>query len=414
MIKILHFADTHIGMENYGRTNPQTGVSSRVTDFLYTMDKMIDYAIDHNADLAIFAGDAFKTRNPNPTYQREFSWRMRDLARQCPVVMLVGNHDLPVNIKKASSIEIYETLEVPNIIVCRTNSLQTIQSNAGPIQIAAVPYPVRARLLEDDASSLPTRNAISTLDENLQEHIELVIRDLATKAAESEIPRVLVGHFSVKGAIYGSERQVMLGRDIAITLGNLADPTWDYVALGHIHKHQNMTQGREDAPPIVYSGSIERIDFGEEGDEKGFVWVELERGHTRWEFVPLQTRPFITLRADVRRAGSPTQVILDEIRKYDLHNAIVRLMIKTDAESNALIQTTRIEQALRDAGAFIIAAIHRDIDQAARTRLGPTPEGLNPPELLERYLITKEVPQDRIQVLLEAAHTVFDERYSEE
>src|SRR5829696_6451136 len=108
-IRVLHFADVHIGMENYGRTDAETGLSSRVRDFLRRMDEMIEYARENDVDLTIFAGDAFKTRSPNPTYQREFAWRVRDLLALAPLVMLVGNHDLPPTMLKASSIEIYET-----------------------------------------------------------------------------------------------------------------------------------------------------------------------------------------------------------------------------------------------------------------------------------------------------------------
>src|SRR5438552_18749954 len=85
MIRMLHFADIHIGMENYGRTEPNTGLSTRVVDFLKRMDEMIAYARANGADVAIFAGDAFKNRQPNPTFQREFAWRVRDLAETCPV-----------------------------------------------------------------------------------------------------------------------------------------------------------------------------------------------------------------------------------------------------------------------------------------------------------------------------------------
>ena len=68
-IRMLHFADVHIGMENYGRIDPTTGTSTRVRDFLDRLDEVIDYAIEHEADLAVFAGDAFKDRNPEPTQQ---------------------------------------------------------------------------------------------------------------------------------------------------------------------------------------------------------------------------------------------------------------------------------------------------------------------------------------------------------
>ncbi|MFP4324011.1 MAG: exonuclease SbcCD subunit D, partial [Anaerolineales bacterium] len=104
MLRVLHFADIHIGMENYGRTDPVTGLSSRVMDFVRRLDDMVEYARAHEVDLVIFAGDAFKTRNPNPTYQREFAYRIQDLAELCPVVLLVGNHDLPTNARRASSI----------------------------------------------------------------------------------------------------------------------------------------------------------------------------------------------------------------------------------------------------------------------------------------------------------------------
>lgn len=408
MIKLLHFADVHIGMENYGRTNPQTGLSTRITDFLYRLDDMIAYAQEREVDLAIFAGDAFKNRNPNPTLQREFAWRIQDLSNLCPVILLVGNHDLPINVKKASSIEIYETLNVPNVILGQNYEVHRIQTNSGPVQVATAPYPIRARLMEDEIEH-SVRRTVDDLDALLQQRVELIIRDLAMQVEESDAPRILTGHFSVLGAMHGSEKQVMLGRDVAISLGNLATPEWDYIAMGHIHKHQNLTAGRDGMPPVVYSGSLERIDFGEEADEKGFVWAEIERGEASWKFIPVRARPFVTLRADVRQAGNPMKMIFDTIKKHDVTEAVVRVIVTADMETNALIQTNPIEQALRDAGASVVASIQRDVDQPSRMRLGPTPEGLAPLELLERYLYSKEVSPDRIAVLMEAAQNLIED-----
>jgi exonuclease SbcD len=395
-------------MENYGRTNPQTGLSTRVTDFLYRLDDMIAYAQEREVDLAIFAGDAFKNRNPNPTLQREFAWRIQDLSNLCPVVLLVGNHDLPINAKKASSIEIYETLNVPNVILGQHYEVHHIQTKSGPVQVATAPYPIRARLMEEEIEN-SVRRTVDDLDALLQKRVELIIRDLAMQADESDAPRILTGHFSVLGAMRGSEKQVMLGRDVAISLGNLATPEWDYIAMGHIHKHQNLTAGRDGMPPLVYCGSLERIDFGEEGDEKGFVWAEVERGAASWNFVPVRARPFVTLRADVRQAGNPMKMILDTVKKHDVTDAVVRVIIEADMETNALIQTNPIEQALREAGASVIASIQRDVDQPSRMRLGPTPEGLSPLELLERYLQSKEISPARIAVLMEAAHNMIED-----
>lgn len=404
-IRLLHFADVHIGMENYGRTDPATGLSSRVVDFLRRMDEMVAYARDHEVDLAIFAGDAFKSRNPNPTFQREFAWRIQDLAALCPVVLLVGNHDLPNIDKRASSIEIYETLRVPNTILGRDYTLLTVETKRGPVLVGTAPYPVRNHLLRD--VDLPHNRTIAQIDGVLGEHLDRRLQEMAEEASNFDMPRILTGHFSVSGAVLGSERSVMLGRDVTVMLSTVADPVWDYVALGHIHQHQCLTLGRADVPPVVYSGSLERIDFGEEADKKGFVWAEVERGRARWEFVEVGCRPFVTLRVDVRRAGDPNQVVLETIARHDLRDAIVRVIITADPETDLLLQDRLIHSALLDAHANHVAAIQRDVERPARLRLGTSPEGLDPDQLLERYLSSKEMPPDRIAVLVDHARRIF-------
>jgi len=405
-IRLLHFADIHIGMENYGRTDPNTGLSSRVVDFLRCMDEMVEHALLSDVDLVIFAGDAFKSRNPTPTFQREFAFRIQDLASHCPVVLLVGNHDLPTIDKRASSIEIYETLNVPNTILGRSYKTHQIETKRGPVLVATAPYPVRSHLLRD--MDIPHHFTIAEIDALLEQHLDRKLMELAVQASAMPMPRVLVGHFTVAGAVWGSERSVMLGRDVQVMLSTLADPAWDYVALGHIHRHQCLTLGRADVPPVVYSGSLERIDFGEENDPKGYVCVELSRGRADWEFVEVGCRLFTTLRVDVRHAGNPTQIVLEEIARHNLKDAVVRVVITADPEADMLLQERPVQEALQRAGVSHVAAIQRQVERPARMRLGASPEGLTPDQLLERYLVSKEIPFDRIQVLMEHARQIFE------
>ena len=101
-IRLLHTADIHIGVENYGRIDSATGVNSRVMDFLRRLSDLGDYAIDNDIDVVVIAGDAYRTRDPNPTYQREFARRIKHIASAgIPVVMLVGHHDLPAVARRA-------------------------------------------------------------------------------------------------------------------------------------------------------------------------------------------------------------------------------------------------------------------------------------------------------------------------
>ena len=403
-IRVLHFGDLHIGMENYGRLDARTGVSGRVLDFMQRFDDLIDYGLDREVDLVVFSGDAFKTRDPNPTYQRAFARRVKRLADAgVPVVLLVGNHDIPAMSQKASSIDIFHTLAVPNVIVGRREEVHRIETRHGPVQVVTVPYPVRSRLL----SHAEYRGlSMSDLDKALQQVVTNNIEALKSEL-DPEIPTVLTGHFSASGAVWGSERGVMLGRDVVVPKSAIADPSVDYVALGHIHKHQNLTEGEPGAPPVVYAGSLERIDFGEEAQPKGFCWVELARADTTWEFVKGDARPFVTIRADVRRGDDPTQTILDAIARHDITDAVVRLIVQTTLETEARLRDKQIEKALQPAN--YVAAFVKETEHPERVRLGgATPESLTPTQLLEHYLESLSTPPERAKTLLSYAKTIFE------
>ena len=407
-VRVLHFADVHIGMENYGRTDPEQGVSSRVGDFLARMDEMIDFARDGDVDLVIFAGDAFRSRSPNQTYQREFAERIQTLSQLAPTVLLVGNHDLPANAAKASTIDIYETLDVPNVWVARDYALRRIATKRGDVLVGAAPYPMRTRLLADVVARGLT---IADQDAELQRIVHERLTDLAEQAeegADGDTTRLLCGHFSVSGAVWGSERGVMLGRDVVIDCDALAHDSWDYVALGHIHRHQNLTAKRADRPPVVYSGSLERVDFGEENDVKGFCWVELARGATTWRFVEVAARKLLTLEVDCRDGDNPTGAVLEELKRHDLAGAVVRLAIRLTQESETLLNDKLIIDELKRAGVFHIARLRLDVDRRARTRLGANPEGMTPMELLEKYFEAVDVDDARREELLKLARGIIE------
>jgi len=400
-IHLLHFADLHIGMENYGRLDPATGINGRVLDFLHRFDELIDYGLEHGVDLVIFAGDAYKRRDPNPTYQRAFARRVKRLADAgVPIVLLVGNHDLPTMVQQASSVDIFRTLDVPNVVVGRDERVHRVETSHGPVQIATVPYPVRQRLLvHDEYRGL----SIEQLDEALQRIVTGNVRALAAQL-DPDVPAVLAAHLTVSGATFGSERSVMIGRDVVILKSVLADPAWDYVALGHIHKHQSLNDGGY--PPVIYAGSLERIDFGEEGQPKGFCWVELARGETTWKFVEADARPFVTVRADVREALNPLMALQQAVTAHDLQDAVVRLILHLRADQETLVRDRDIRALLSDA--YFVASINREVEREARVRLGSlAPEEMTDRELLAKYLEVKNTGPERAAVLLEHAEAIF-------
>ena len=141
MPKMLHLADIHIGVENYGRIDPATGLHTRLIDYLARLDEVLTYAtVEKPVDLVLIAGDIYKNRTPNPTHQREFARRIRRVVQAgIPVFMLTGNHDVPMATGRAHSVEIFDALEIENITIASRLRAHTIETPNGAVQIVAIP-----------------------------------------------------------------------------------------------------------------------------------------------------------------------------------------------------------------------------------------------------------------------------------
>jgi exonuclease SbcD len=398
-MKILHFADLHLGMETYGGVDPATGLSTRLIDVLKALDEVVEYAVENSIDLVLFCGDAYKNRDPSQTQQREFAKRLRRLSENgIPVFLLVGNHDLPNAIGRANAVEIFDTLSVSHIHVGNRPDIYRIPTKHGDVQLVALPWLKRSALLSrEEAKNL----SIEQANDLLQEMMTRRLLDLVSEL-DPALPSILAAHIAVSTAKPGSERSMVVGRDPVLLLGNVALPTFDYVALGHIHRHQVLLQ----SPPVVYAGSLERFDFGDEDEDKGFCVVDVEmtdkRKQVAHEFHKVHARRFVTVTVDVAvEDEDPTGTVLEAINRQRaaIENAIVRVRICLPAALEASVRDIEINRALKEAHYAVVA---KEVRQEARPRLGElATQGLSPIEALERYLETKKVRVERQKVLLE-------------
>jgi len=288
--------------------------------------------------------------------------------------------------------------------VARQPAVWPIETGHGPVQVVALPWIVRSVVLTREAYKDRNVEEINELLLRRLEELLLTGEDSLVSQLDPQVPTVLAAHGTVQGAVYGSERSVMLGSDLILPQSLIRHPAFDYVALGHIHKHQVVGE----SPPAVYAGSLERIDFGEEKEAKGFVVVDVTRGRAGYRFVPLETRPFVTLRVEAR-APDPTGRVLAAIEDQDITDAVVRLQIKLAAEAEPLLDEGAIRKRLE--AAFYVAAVAREVERPTRLRLGgqETIEALTPREVLARYLQARQVPAARAEVLLHYADELFVE-----
>jgi exonuclease SbcD len=398
-MRIIHFADLHLGMETYGTVDPATGLSTRLIDVLKALDQVVEYAVENSVDLIIFCGDAYKNRDPSQTQQREFAKRLRWLSDNgIPVFLLVGNHDLPNAIGRANAVEIFDTLSVNQIYVGNRPDIYKISTGQDVVQIVALPWLKRSALLSREESK---NLGIEQANDLMQEMMTRRLLDLVSEL-DPKLPAVLVGHVSVSTAKPGSERSMVMGRDPVLLLGNVAVPAFDYVALGHVHRHQVLQEN----PPVVYAGSLERFDFGDEGEDKGFYVIDVEaqdkEKRVNYEFHKIDARRFVTVTVDIATDDvDPTSTVLQAInqRRSAIENAVVRVHIFLPAALEACIRDAEINRALRVAHHAIVA---KEVKQQARLRLGElTSQSLSPVEALKRYLDTKQVSDERQKILLE-------------
>jgi len=397
MIKILHLSDIHMGSGfSHGRINPTTGLNTRLEDFVATLGRCIDRALTEPVDLVLFGGDAFPDATPPPYVQQAFASQFRRLAdAHIPTVLLVGNHDQHSQGEGGASLCIYRTLGVPGFIVGDRLETHRIQTRNGDVQVITLPWLTRSTLLtRPDAEGLSMGEVNHLLSDRLRIALEGEIRRL-----DPTIPTVLLAHAMVDTALLGAERFLAVGKGFTLPMALLARPCFDYVALGHVHRHQVLCN----QPPIVYPGSIERIDFSEEKEDKGYVLVELQREHTRFEFCPLPVRPFRTIEVDLTKAEDPEIQLLKELQPERIQDAVVRLIYFLRSEQLEQISTKLLHEALTIAHSYTIQP--ELVSQLSRTRL---PEldisnQLDPLEALRAYLTNREDLQDIEADILQAA-----------
>lgn len=407
-IKVIHFADLHLGMENYGRVDSKSGLNQRVIDFLKSLNFLVDTAIKRDVALVVFSGDAFRNQKPNPTLQREFAKAIRRLTREgIKVFLLVGNHDLPNLDKQAHSMAVYDALEIDGVYVARAPELVAIETKQGPVQVAAVPHFSRSRLVATIKDEHPEykNKTLTELNELMVQTIEHFVDDLAAQI-DKEVPAILATHLSVSTALVGTEsRSILMGNEMTVLPSTLQRPEFDYVALGHIHKFQDLSKGAY--PHLVYSGSIDRVDFGEEKEEKGFCLVSLARGKTTYEFIAIPARKFITIELSCQ-TDDPTAEIVAACKKRNLADSVVRVRAKVPAKIKEQVKKEEILAALSEA--YFVAYVQVEADgEQLRSRNPHLTEAKSPADALLEFIKTRDDLLKRQDELLEYGHKLIDE-----
>ena len=333
-------------------------------------------------------GDGYRSSHPLPI-ESDIMHRTR-LLRQHGIEseIIVANHDLR---ESESGGSVHAFVDMRNL----GGSMDVIEEpTIRPVKEPEGGHPIAYRLLVPHlGKALLQRSGLS-----YRTYFKQVMSDLISRIPVGS-RMILVSHFFVKEAKVGSN-DFVVGDDQHIPLSDLVDPRLLAVFLGDVHRAQKLA----DRPLVVYPGSIDRVDFGEADDPKGFLYYEVYGPEIKIEFIPTPARRFVHIVADlspdqapgglwsdVPESPSDIQAWLEgKIKAMDTRGAIVKVTIRCGSGQKVGVDDRSLSDLLVKLGAERVRSVNYDMCDAKLQRAPGVTEGLSPVSALEHWASGQE------------------------
>lgn len=367
-IKIATFADFHLGVTTYGTIDAKTGLNTRVINALESLDNMINYCITNKIEYIIFAGDMYKNNLPSPTLQRELNVRIKRATEHgIKLYIQSGNHDVSPTETAKCPMDPFSTLGVENIEHTRFAKAYMINPN---LRILILP-------------TYCDQQQIETILDKYNDNIKTIV----------------VGHLTVLGAKLND--WLLEQSENAISTKVFERNNICAVVLGHLHKHQILNE----SPLIYYTGSLQRIDFTEEFQEKGFVVLDIDET-VNYEFIEVKSQEFFTINVDIKDKVDEMEYItsLLEESKLKIQNSIFRLSMNLNKNNN--INDDILIKQIKSYGVKSIASIQKNVDRNDSIRNVLINETITEEKALEIYFENNEYKEKIIQTGLNMINTL--------
>ena len=291
MLRVLHLSDLHLGWVPAFMEEPRRSERRKRRDGL--LQRAVDFALrpESGVGLVIIVGDLFETHRPEPALVSAVMEQLKRLVEAgVQVVTVPGNHD---EITYRDSVYRQYAGEWPGVLVQNPEPEKVVTLEAGGVK-------VHVYSLAYTAGLTPTRPALASFP-----------------GAEGEGFHLAAFHGTL--GEWGGERSLPLDR------AALGAARYDYVALGHIHRHERHDLS---GTPAVYCGAVEGKGFDDPGvgewtvvdvnmlpgAQRAKVWVRREpaAGVRVLETVTLDAGLFSNepaLRAEIEKLADPERTV---------------------------------------------------------------------------------------------------------
>lgn len=394
-MRILHTADWHLG-DRLGRVD-------RTADLQKAVERVARCCQEEAVEVLLIAGDLFSELS-RPHSLRESIAHLQAtfepfLRQGGTILAITGNHD---NETFCQTLQMAMELATPAAgardpvaapgrlyLASRPAFLRLADRQGTVVQFLLLPYPTPSSYLEDEVF-YRSREELQRL---LQKALVEKLQELQGPPFQPAQPSVLMAHLHVQGVPF-SQLFRLSEEESLLFSGELFAP-FTYTALGHIHKHQTV-QGKEQ---IRYSGSIERLDLGEQNDNKGVVLVEIGPSGliAPPRFLPLPATKIY--RVEVRQPAEEVPRLRSQYPQAE--NDLVQLHITYQAGRDNL------EALLKELADIFPRWYDRKWEEVGELDRGSLadplgPSAASPQEIVRAYLqqeLAQHSPEDRDAVL---------------
>lgn len=252
---VLHSADWHLGQQLKNK--------ERYEEFERVLEELLQHIVEQEVDLLVLAGDVFDVSSPSNKAQKlyyNFFYQLNQRRPSCQALVVAGNHDsapfldVPKEFFREKGIYVLGTL--PETVEEQVFVLRNAQGQA-QICLAAVPY-LKDRDVRKALAGQSADERTAMLKEGIKQHYAQVAQAVKQQEGIENCPCIATGHLFVKHGDRGERQNIIHAGGIDLVDTKVFDPIFDYVALGHLHRAQEIEKGR-----IYYSGSLLAMDFHE-------------------------------------------------------------------------------------------------------------------------------------------------------
>ena len=357
-MRFFHLADLHIGFPlKNGENN---------FNFQNTLDFVIEKAKEYKVDLVVIAGDVFHKRDPEVRDEKLFARFVNALAESnIEILIVTGNHEGAPFRERSIHLDLYNELPLKFIHISKMPEVITIKG----VNFITLPYPFKTNILskeeyrdksEDEVLNILNRTLLSLVDELISE--------------VNGGKNILVAHMPVSEGVIGFEQYINFSKELPLSIEELDRSNIIYYALGHLHKNQ-ILKSRKYEHTFAYPGSLDRLDFGEENDPKGFFFVEVEDSLKAIEFIENPfARKFYTIQIE-------NDSSFDNINFEKIKDSIVRVVVKGNLEDEGKLRTL-IDKLKNSAYVFTQVIDERDTGTVVLSSVSE----VDPMRAIEEYL----------------------------